>query len=209
MTPYLLQYYNIYNLYKTSSSGLCRAAARILNSLIDQLNKENRLPRFLVVIIDKDLVSDLNVFDGYAAQMVSDYTNWLVKQINTTVTRKKSELLDKCPGTVFSGDPKIIFVRMLHRYERYTPGCRLKLLHGLRSKFNESLNSAAAKIGQRMLTITSCNTRDHFDYWGNLTVKGCLDFWQELNELLDRFDCGQIKLHPALSPPAQQNKNRR
>ena len=93
---------------------------------------------------------------------------------------------------------------MLRRYERYHAGSKLHLLFGLRSKFNESLNAAVAEIGQKMMTITSCNTRDHFDFWGNLSVRGKLDYWQEMDELLDLFDQCKIKLLPTPKNPNSQ-----
>ena len=75
---YLLQYYNVKTGYKRLSIGVRRASARILNSLIDLLNEEHKLPRFLVVIVDKDLIADTDIFDGYASKMINDMIHWLV-----------------------------------------------------------------------------------------------------------------------------------
>ena len=200
---FLLQYYNVKNIYKKLSVGVKRTAARVINSLIDTLNQENKLPHFLVVILDKDVISDVDVLDGHASRIVADMIRWIVRQINMLITRKRSELLEKRPGAVFLGDPKIIFVRMLRRYEKYHQGSKLDNLYSLRAKFNESLKAAVAEISQKMLTITSCNTRDHFDFWGNLSVRGKLDFWQEIDELLDLFDQHKIKLLPTPKNPNQ------
>ena len=48
-----------------------------------------------------------------------------------------------------------------------------------------------------MMTISSCNTIDHFNKWGNLLMKGKYAFWYEMDELLERFDKDDIKLLPA------------
>ena len=95
--PYLMQYYNVVNMYKITS-GVSKAVARILNALIETINAEQKLPRFLVVIPDKDLLSDINVFDGYAACAITNSVDWLVKQIHVVISRKKSELMVKRPG---------------------------------------------------------------------------------------------------------------
>ena len=126
--PYLLQYYNVKFFYKRLSVSVRRTIGRILNSLIEALNEEHKLPRFLVVIIDKDIISDTDVFDPNAERVVADNVAWLIRQISILINRKKSEILDKCPGAVFTGDPKIVFCHMLRRYERYTPVSKLDLV---------------------------------------------------------------------------------
>ena len=83
---------------------------------------------------------------------------------------------------------------MLRQFERYTPGSKLDLLFGLWSKVNDSLNKAVSMIDQKMLTVTSCNTREHFEFLGHLSVKGRHDYWNEIHELLREFDRGNIKL---------------
>ena len=92
---------------------------------------------------------------------------------------------------------------MLRRVDRFPPGSKLDLVYGLRAKFNDSLNNAVAKINQHMLTITSCNTSSHFDQWDKLSQKGKIALWYELDELLEKFDEGQIKLLPT---PQLKNK---
>ena len=94
---FLLQYYNVKNIYKKLSVGVKRTAARVINSLIDTLNQENKLPHFLVVILDKDVISDVDVLDGHASRIVADMIRWIVHQINMLITRKRSELLEKRP----------------------------------------------------------------------------------------------------------------
>ena len=139
-----MQYYNVVNAYKTTS-GVSKAVARILNALIHTINAEQKLPRFLVIILDKDLLSDINVFDGYAARAITNSVDWLVKQIHVVISQKKSELLVKRPGAVFTGDPKIIFIHMLRHCERYVPGSKLDLLFD-RSQNTVLLASTQADI---------------------------------------------------------------
>ena len=149
-----------------------------------------------MVIIDKDIVRETDVYDAYASVLISDKVQWLVREIHATIAQKKNDLMKIMPGAVFCGDPKVIFVRMLRRYINYTPGSKLDLLFGLHPKFNDCLNNTVAEIEQKMLTVTACNSRDHFDFHGNLTIKGKYDYWREIDDLLERFDKREIKLLP-------------
>ena len=66
---------------------------------------------------------------------------------------------------MFTGYPKIIFVSILRCFESYTCSSKLDIAFGFRVKFNDALMSAATQIDQKMLTIMSCNIRDHFDFY--------------------------------------------
>ena len=107
------------------------------------------------------------------------------------------ELLEKKPCAVYTGDPSIIFVRMIRRIDKFTPRSKLDLVYGLRAKFNDALNAGAARIEQHMLTLNSCNTSSHFDNWGKLSHRGRSAIWHEIDDLLERFDEGRVKLLPA------------
>ena len=147
---YLLKYYNVKLLYKLMSAGVHCVIARIINSLIDGFNMNDHLPRFIVVIIDHDIIKDVDVFDRNAHKTIGDNVHWLVHQIDILVKRKKAEIQVKRPGALFVGDPKIIFVRMLRRVGKpFYHGSKLEALHGHRAKFNDALNEAVAQIDQK------------------------------------------------------------
>ena len=78
----------------------------------------------------------------------------------------------------------------------YKQGSIMQKVCKLRPKFNESLNSAVAKLGQNVMHICSCNSGSHFDHHGNLTLKGKHSFWREVDDLIKLFDIGEIKLLP-------------
>ena len=53
MVPlYMLEYYNAFGFY--NGAGVKTAVGRIVNSLIKALNARERLPRYLVVVLDKE-----------------------------------------------------------------------------------------------------------------------------------------------------------
>ena len=180
-------------------------AARITNSVTAALNQVHGLPHFLVIMPDKDILSAMNVFDEDIEPVLREYVNWMVRQISILVRRKKAELLDKKPGAIYAGDPVIIFTRMIRRPANLGRA-KTQKVYFLRAKFSDALNDAVARIDQHILTINSCNSTEHFDQWGNLTIKGKKAIWYEINDLLERFDKNEVKLLPA--PNLKQKKHK-
>ena len=110
---YLQEYYNIKAFYELGKNGVCHMATRIINLLIEAFNTMHKLPRFLVIMPDKDILSELNIFDLFVNATIREYVTWMVKQIAMLVRCKRAELLDKKPGVIYAGYPVIIFVQMI------------------------------------------------------------------------------------------------
>ena len=171
---------------------------RILNALTDAINdKKVRLPKYLVVIMDKDVLGDIpDIFDDDVMTTTQEITSYMVRKIAVTLRRKRSDLLEKKPGAVEHLNTKIIFVRMLRRIGSYGSDSELSELLSLRARFNDTLNDTAAKMDQYMLTINSCNAYEHFNKHANLSLKGKAEFWLELDGPLERFNINKIRLLP-------------
>ena len=150
------------------------------------------------MILDKEIIEDVNIFNFGASDAIRENVNWLVKNVNLLVTRKRLQLLDKKPGAVYGGDPKIIFTTMLKRATMYHRGSKMESVCSLRSKFNKILSCAAAKYDNYLLQIKSCISPDHFDSVGNLSSKGKSNFWYEMDELIQKVDTNKVKLIPQL-----------
>ena len=196
--PYIMDYFNISAFYQKITSGVRHLIARIINALTEALNTEKKLPKYLVVIIDKDIIDGVDVFEHGANKVVQDLVEWVTRQINILIRRRRLEMVDRKPRSMLPGTPQIIFVRMLHCQKPNKPGSKLEKTFALRAKINDALNEAARKLEQFILTIKPCNTMDHFDQWGNLSPKGKYDYFYEIDDLLERFDKGKVKLLPAL-----------
>ena len=96
---------------------------------------------------------------------------------------------------------------MLHRVGSFHQGSTMQGVCSLCPKFNDALNDLVAKIDQRVMTINSCNTYDHFDKRGDLSLRGRTDFWYELDDLISRFDIRKIKLLPNPKNPPQHGRS--
>ena len=104
--------------------------------------------------------------------------------------------MERKPGSVYSGDLKLIFVRMLRRPLPISHVSNMSAVCGWMSKFNYALNDAVAKNDLNIMTIMSRNGPEHYDRWRNLSEKGKSTFWDEINDLLERFNEGKVKLVP-------------
>ena len=196
---FIKNYFNVHILYDKEVDDESFAMGRIIDALIKHFNtKEITLPQYLVVIPDKDLLEDIdqNLSFEDAVAAIGESTRWLVRQINTAITQKRKDLLEKLPGSVTGINTKVIHVCMLRRFGKFHEESKMYNINLLRSKFNDVLNSAAAKVEHYMLTINSCQSYEHFERKGRLSIRGKSAFWMEIDNLLQRFDRGAVKLKP-------------
>ena len=174
---YIHEFFNVKVFENCKPAGVELAAARIVNSLIDAINSENKLPKILLVTIDKDIATDVCRYDPATQQtMLQELTQWCVQQINMIIRRKRLDLLEKRPGAIAGHATTIIFVRMMRRIGNHKIDSKTGRVLEMRSKFNDALNNSVGKIGQHILTVTSCNSYDHFSHNGDLSLIGKSEF---------------------------------
>ena len=198
--PYAYEFYNVFAFTQLGSSGVRSILARVINALVEGLNSRPRLPRYVVVVLDKDIIDEVNVFKPEAAveKVFWEVTDWLACRIKVLFKRKRLDLSNRNPGAVFGDDPRVIFVKMLRRAEFYPASCKLGKICSVRTKFNDSINMAAAKHDQYVMNISTCTSKSFFDICGNLSDPGKKVFYRELDHLLERFDRNEIQLLPPM-----------
>ena len=155
---YIQDTFNVYPYYGSASSGVKHSITRIVNSLIEAIKEHRRLPKYLVVIIDLDMLRDVNVFDQSAAQIINELVRWLVRQVDMILRRKKMDFFGKKAWSKSGFTPMTIYIRMLRRIRSFNDHSRMAGICHLRAKFNDTLNDAIAKVDQYIMTINSCNT---------------------------------------------------
>ena len=207
--PYLEEYYNVKGYYPTVSDLKTSATSRIYNMVVDALNDDDHLPRFLVITLDKDVISDIKTFDYGLTKDLTIIMNWLTRKIDILVRRKKCQIKARKLGGI-SGDydPVIIYIDMIKRPDNKQYSKRLTDICNSRYKFNVVTHETADQQDQRILSICTCNSYSCFDNSGNLTNKGKLHFWHEVDELLEMFDDNRVKLLPRLHKTYGQHTTR-
>ena len=175
--------------HATSASRVTTATSRILNKLIDALNKNDRMPKYIIFLLDKDIIGDLKSIEYGATKNLANIVNWLARQCDILIHRKKLQISEKKPGASMGRNfPVCIFTTMLRRLEMFNRESNIARACAMRPKFNEIINEAAACQNYKVMDIHSCNTLDHFDRWGELTSKGKAVMWYEIDDLMERFD---------------------
>ena len=77
--PYLYDYYNVFAYVPAHSLGATRTIARTFNVVVEGLNNKKCLPRFLIVVVDKDIIKDVNIFEYGASKAIVKNVEWLVR----------------------------------------------------------------------------------------------------------------------------------
>ena len=115
--PYLHRYFNVSAWYKNQLQDLDNpSVGRIHNSLIDALNVNNHLPKYIVVIPDRDVLDSVNIWDYGARKEINEHICWLLKRISRSLMSRREDLIKKCPGSVDDLNPtRVVWIKMLTR----------------------------------------------------------------------------------------------
>ena len=182
---YMEEFFNVKPLFKSHFTTKL-VSSRILNELIKAINvKDSRLPKYLLVILDGDLIKDIpDTCHPNSGSILRMVTTWLVKQISNVIRRKRIDLYEKKPGAVAGYHTKIIYVKMIRRVGKIHDSSALGAACTLRPKFNDSLNDAVVKMNEYILTINMVSHFEDFDHLGHLTKRGKAGFWAGVDDLL-------------------------
>ena len=206
-TWFMSDYFNIIEHDTPSQAGIEFASSRMVVNVIDAMNKRQRLPKYLLVIPDQDiLLQDIDVYDKDAPILIQELVDWFVQKIDVKIRRRRLDMLEHKPGALTGFFTKIIFIKMVRRWCTFSEESRKFAVHQLRAKFNDALNDAVAKRELNILTVSACYSPQHFDHKRNLSPAGKKEFWREVDELINRFDLDKIKLLPnPKNPPHSRN----
>ena len=95
--PYLHEYYNVETFTYNGNGGLRSVLARINNAIVYALNNDEKLPRYIMLIPDKDLieVAVKEHHDCGLKGMLGYFLDWLLKNININIETCKQDLYSK------------------------------------------------------------------------------------------------------------------
>ena len=126
--------------------------------------------------------------------------NWITRQIEILLRRKRLQLMEKKLGAVVEADQTtIIYIIMLRRIEQYQKGSYLERLCRISPKFNDMLNEAVARQGHCVMRVKSCSRIEDFNHKGSLSTQGKRRFWEEVDYLLERFEKNELQLLPKVN----------
>ena len=115
--PYLYEYYNV-ETFTYNGSSMNSVLASINNAILYALNHDQRLLRYILMMLDTDLikvaVQEHN--DCGLKRMLDEFSHWLHKNINSNIETRKNDIQGKKPGAIAtSAESRIVWVTALHR----------------------------------------------------------------------------------------------
>ena len=193
--PYVFDYYNV-KPFTTHPDKVEKSEvptpARIVNSLVKALNESPKIPRFIVVVPDWDILKYINHFTYGVEKLSRRNLRWMINNMIRAVDDRKEKLHKILPGSIVHSEPRFIWVKMLQRMKSYE-----KILT-VRGKYNSTLELALAN--ERFHYIIDPNPilrdPDYFDRDNNLNSEGCLLFWKEIDECIKLYDDHKLALRP-------------
>ena len=173
--PYLFTQFNVLSFYP-NTSGNAVILSRVLNALVYTINEYHHLPKHILIMLDKDLITNAKMFDYGAVQAFKNLIKWLVKEFNMIINTRKEDLRNKKPGAITSyAEPRLIWVKMLPR-PIIESQCACAT-YSLCRKFNDALEEVIRDDRHsHVLLLQVQANQGNFDCDGDLTLLGRIEY---------------------------------
>ena len=184
--PYIYEQFNVFTF--TQSPLTSESFARIYNAFIDACNRRMKMPHYIIIVPDRDLIEAANFYNFGVKKLLGICTNWLAKQIERDIDSRRERLGDRRPGALLQAPTQIIWVKMLQRPPVPLDDKKYKT-QATRDKFNSTLDQLPDwRRDTSVLEITSLHHTRDYDAHGNLKECGKRQYWREFDYLFKIFD---------------------
>ena len=166
--------------------------ARFVNCLIKAVNDATKLPHFVVVVPDLDLLEYLNHY-SYGVEEVGDMlVTWVITKMKEAVNDKKDQLFKIKPGAIRNTELKFVWVKMLKRMRSSDK------IFTVCSKYNDMLEKQLANHKQHY--VIDPNPKLHrYVFYSKINIlneDGKSAFWRELDGCIKMFENEGLWLKP-------------
>ena len=183
--PYLFNHYNLIPCYPTSANLARLAIGRMLNEFIANINDKDFLPRYIIIVPDKDIIESSRQA-GFGCKVVFEKTLfWLMQQMETILSLRKEDIKGKKQGTLFAAEsfPKIVWMTMSIR--PFIKNADKGYVFAQCKTFNSILKAMIPKFDNTLLLETELpDDRNLFDFSGCITGYGKTLTWKEINRFI-------------------------
>ena len=200
--PYMYDYYSITYLTEHQPTyNNNNTLARIVNTLAKGLNEQPRVPRFILVIPDIDILRFINHFGFGVSQIIGKCLNCLIKNIDIIIESCKDDLRCRKPGALHSSEPKLVWMKIFEQ-----PNMKENQFCHVQEKFNNILeNILSTKKNHYIMDISL-----HISFPANffprssiLNTRGKDVFWLETDRMLEEFDYNKNLMIPTVKEEHQ------
>ena len=211
--PYLHDYYNVKFLMYPPLSNVKSTEARFVNSLIEGLNEKLTLPKYIIIILEKDFLEGVlpRLYDHGLKTIMREGMEWIMKTMSRILDSRKEQLRSRRPGTLStSAEPRLIWAMSLQRPHNLHDSVRstFKLV----SKSNETLEEMIRRYSRynHIMYIDNIDECRFFDNVGKLMEASKSAYWREVDAIMRKFDRGEIELDPKPEiPKGSKNQERK
>ena len=194
---YMYQQYNVAAYYQNPSSMTRNTMNRVLNAAAKGLNERIRLPQYVIIILDIDILNCINFYDYAMPRTFHRCAQWVIKNVNKLFSTRREDLKNKRPGA-FCDDTRIIWVNIINRPNicDHPELNRAKILAGM-LHFNEVMNHIVSETRfNHAVSIHGLTEQSAFTNLGNISASGQYLYRKELDHMFKKFDRHEINLKP-------------
>ena len=192
--PYLYNYYNVSFHNEMKFLAGRNALANIRNSLVSALNeKKNKLPRFIVIIPDDDILKFINYYAFGISTIMGKCLNWLITEVDRLISARKDALCHRKPGAVLPNEPKIVWCKMMDK-----PNMTYNDMMVVHGKYNRILEEILTQYqGHYILDYSKEVVHPvNFSQQNDINARGKEDMWNVIDRKLEIFDFNKDYLLP-------------
>ena len=154
--------------YSSSDTNMLN---RLKNSLVKPINNHGKFPKYIVLVLDMDLVDYLSFEGNRMVTLLGDMVEWITKKFLQLVKDRLELLPVRARKT---GYPQIYWVAPLHHCNFVDNATCTKITNCLESVFN--LYTTVRLI--RMKEIWHYDNKDLVNYNGSITESGLTAYWK-------------------------------
>ena len=96
--PYIYQNFRIKPFYQPNSGNSVGTLYKLFNSVVEGLNSENKLPKYILVLADRDLLLQVGHLQAGIGHILAKIINWLGKNIDRAISTCREQLRKNCRG---------------------------------------------------------------------------------------------------------------
>ena len=192
--PFLYEYYNLIPLFTSSNSYTKSFIAKIFNKLVAEMNNRAMLPKYMIIALDKDIIENLKQDDFGIQNLMHDAVHWLARNFEISLDLRRADIKEKNPGALWSSaEPRLVWVKMITRPMIKNRGH----IFSHCKKFNDIIEDLIHTYKHtHVLPVEFPDNKELFERSGNLTNKGRVMFWREVNIQMRVFDGNKTNLRP-------------
>ena len=190
--PYMYRFYNVTCFAANSLSQVRSVLTRIYNAVVKALNDFNKMPRFIVMIPNKDIFNGILEYklDADIQKPAKMALEWITNNMSKAITAKTEFLMEGKPSSITAYEPKVIWVKAIHLAVEVEE-------QSLIETFNSTLEEIlAGKANHYIIDVNEALNDVSYFSGSALNGFGSVKFWKEIDRQICAFDKRKMSLGP-------------